>query len=78
VGPRVSLDDVEKGKFLTLLGLELRPHGRPARSQSLPAPQHLPGGTEEKLDNFIEGSRTSALEFYLRPTKDKEHHISSD
>jgi hypothetical protein len=35
VGPRAGLDDVEKIKFLTLPGLELRPLGRPARSQSL-------------------------------------------
>jgi hypothetical protein len=35
VGPTAGLDDVEKRKFLTLLGLELRPLGRPARSQSL-------------------------------------------
>jgi hypothetical protein len=35
VDPRPSLDDVEKIKFLTLLGLELRPHGHPARSTSL-------------------------------------------
>jgi hypothetical protein len=35
VGPRVSLDDVEKRKFLNLPGLELRPLGRSARSQSL-------------------------------------------
>jgi hypothetical protein len=35
VGPRDGLDDVEKRKFLTLLGLELRPVGSPARSQSL-------------------------------------------
>jgi hypothetical protein len=35
VGPRTYLDDVEKRKFLTLSGLELRPLGRPARSQSL-------------------------------------------
>jgi hypothetical protein len=34
VDPRVGLDDVEKRKFLTLPGLELRPIGRPARSQS--------------------------------------------
>jgi hypothetical protein len=34
VGPRASLDDVEKRKFLALPGLELRPLGRPARSQS--------------------------------------------
>jgi hypothetical protein len=35
VGPRASLDDVEKRKFLTLPGLELRPFRRPASSQSL-------------------------------------------
>jgi hypothetical protein len=35
VNPRAGLYDVEKRKFLTLLGLELRPLGRPARSQSL-------------------------------------------
>jgi hypothetical protein len=35
VGPRTGLDDVEKRKLLTLPGLELRPLGRPARSQSL-------------------------------------------
>jgi hypothetical protein len=35
MGPRAGLDDLEKRKFLTLPGLELRPLGRPARSQSL-------------------------------------------
>jgi hypothetical protein len=35
VNPRAGLDDVEKRKFLTLPGLELRPLGRIARSQSL-------------------------------------------
>jgi hypothetical protein len=35
VGPRAGLDNVEKTKFLTLPGLELRPLGHPARSQSL-------------------------------------------
>jgi hypothetical protein len=35
VDPRAGLDDVEKRKFLTLRGLELRPLGCPARSQSL-------------------------------------------
>jgi hypothetical protein len=35
VGPRTGLDDMEKRKFLPLLGLELRPLGRPVRSQSL-------------------------------------------
>jgi hypothetical protein len=35
VGPRAGLDDLEKRKFLITLGLELRPLGRPALSQSL-------------------------------------------
>jgi hypothetical protein len=35
VGPRAGLDNVENSKFFTLLGFELRPLGREARSQSL-------------------------------------------
>jgi hypothetical protein len=35
VDPRAGLDDVEKRKFFTLLGLDMQPLGRPARSQSL-------------------------------------------
>jgi hypothetical protein len=35
VDPRTGLDYVDKRKFLSLPGLELRPLGRPARSQSL-------------------------------------------
>jgi hypothetical protein len=35
VDPKEDLDDVEKRKFMTLPGLELRPLGRLARSQSL-------------------------------------------
>jgi hypothetical protein len=35
VSPRAGLDYMEKRKFLTLPGLELRPLGRPARTQSL-------------------------------------------
>jgi hypothetical protein len=35
VDPRAGLDDVEKGKFLTLPGFELRLLGRSARTQSL-------------------------------------------
>jgi hypothetical protein len=35
VGPTAGIDDVEKRKFLTLPGLELRPLGPQARSQSL-------------------------------------------
>jgi hypothetical protein len=33
--PRAGLDDLEKRKFLTVLGLELRPLSRPSPSQSL-------------------------------------------
>jgi hypothetical protein len=32
VGPRTTLDDMGRRKIFTLLGLELRPLGRPARS----------------------------------------------
>jgi hypothetical protein len=35
VGPRTGLGDVERRKFLPLPGLEVRPLGRPASSQSL-------------------------------------------
>jgi hypothetical protein len=35
VYPRTGLDDVEKRKFLTLPGLEIRPLGRPVRNPSL-------------------------------------------
>jgi hypothetical protein len=35
MSPRAGLDDEEKRKFLTLLGLELKPVDRPARSQEL-------------------------------------------
>jgi hypothetical protein len=35
VGLRTGLDNVEKRKFLILTGLEHRPFGRPALSQSL-------------------------------------------
>jgi hypothetical protein len=42
VNPRARLEDVEKRKFLTLPGLELRPLYLPARSQSL-CRLHYPG-----------------------------------
>jgi hypothetical protein len=35
VNPRAGVDDLEKIKFFTLPGLELRTLGRPVRSQSL-------------------------------------------
>jgi hypothetical protein len=53
VDPRTGLDDVEKRKFLTLLGLELRPLGRPARSWSLYRLRH-PGScwVQNREDKF--------------------------
>jgi hypothetical protein len=39
VGPRTGLNDMKKRKF-SLPGLELRPLGRPARSQSLYRPRY--------------------------------------
>jgi hypothetical protein len=42
VDPRVGLDNVEKRKFLALLGLKLRPLGRLALGQSLYR-LHYPG-----------------------------------
>jgi hypothetical protein len=45
VGLRTGVDDMEKRKFLTLPGLELRPIGRPARSRythyAIPAPSSV-------------------------------------
>jgi hypothetical protein len=47
VDPRIGLDDMEKRKFLTPLGLKLQPLGHPAHSQSLYR-LHYPG-TQSKL-----------------------------
>jgi hypothetical protein len=41
VGHTAGLDAVQKRKFLSLPGLELRPLGRPTRSQSLYRPPYL-------------------------------------
>jgi hypothetical protein len=46
VVPRAGLDDVEKRKFLTLPGLELRPLGRQSvasRHADYSIPAHTPG-----------------------------------
>jgi hypothetical protein len=51
VGPTTSPDDVEKRKFLTLPGLELRALGRPARSQLLYRLRY-PGSLRYKLLEF--------------------------
>jgi hypothetical protein len=41
MGPRTGLDDVERRNILPLPGLELRPLGRPACSQSLYQLRHM-------------------------------------
>jgi hypothetical protein len=49
---RAGLDDVEKKKLLTLPGLELRPLGRPARSQSLYRLRYIKEISKEKIILF--------------------------
>jgi hypothetical protein len=55
VGPRAGLDHVEKRKFWTLTGLELRPLGRQARGQSLYRLRY-PGS--RTTQNYIPEDRT--------------------
>jgi hypothetical protein len=57
VGSGARLDDVEKWKFLTLPGLELRLLGRPARSQSIYRLIHSPGLSEGKYENVNQDGR---------------------
>jgi hypothetical protein len=52
VGPRAGMDDVEKRKFLTIPGLELRPLGLTARSQSLYLLRY-PGSCEIRYGDII-------------------------
>jgi hypothetical protein len=49
VGPRADVDDMGKWKFLPSPGLELRPLGRPARSQS-PYRLRYPGSIPAEVD----------------------------
>jgi hypothetical protein len=59
--PRADLDDVEKRKFLTLLGLERRLLGRPAPGESLYLPAYeyvdllsgLPPGWQKYLSSLL-------------------------
>jgi hypothetical protein len=55
VDPRASLGDVEKRKFLTLPGLELRPLGRPACNQSLYRLRY-PGSQENQVRLKLNGT----------------------
>jgi hypothetical protein len=50
---RTGLDNVERRKFLTLPVLELRPVGRPARSQSVYRLRYPKGYLEMCLKDFI-------------------------
>jgi hypothetical protein len=74
MGLRAGLDHVEKRKFFILPGLELRPFGRPARSQSLyrlSYPGSLKGknkGTKKRQQN----GRNSSREEKRRKGKKKE------
>jgi hypothetical protein len=66
VGPRTGLNDMEKRKFLTLPGLELRPLVRPARSQSLYRLRYTgsPSSVSYSL-NLVFSVRKWALNFLL-------------
>jgi hypothetical protein len=66
VGPRVDLDGVEKRKFLTLLGLELRTLCLQARSQSLYR-LHYPGSSSYIKLNVLSFLRPSCW-FVLNKT----------
>jgi hypothetical protein len=63
MGRRAGLDEVEKRKFLTLSGLEFRPFGRPARSQSLYQLRY-PGSSDMKSTN---SKNTAVVGFDLEP-----------
>jgi hypothetical protein len=49
---RAGLDDLEKRKFLTSTGLELRPLGRPARGQSLYRLRYPGSNNNNKLRGY--------------------------
>jgi hypothetical protein len=59
VDNRAGLDDVKKTEFLTLPGLELRPLGRPARSQSLYRLRYPPSKTVPVLSEASRNENTS-------------------
>jgi hypothetical protein len=73
VGPRTGLDNVEKRKFLTLPGLELRPLGRSARSQSLYWVSVLDHFLTFGVLSSIEIKRPSTLDLHTSVSGNKEH-----
>jgi hypothetical protein len=61
--PRAGLDDVEKRKFFTIPGLELRPLGRPARSRSLYRLRY-PGSYYEALEKILQSPISGPAEYF--------------
>jgi hypothetical protein len=55
VGPRTGRDDVESRKILPILGLELQPFGRPARSQSLYRLSY-PGSKQKQTIKYVKNA----------------------
>jgi hypothetical protein len=58
---RASLDDMEKLKLLTLMGRELPPFGRPARSQSLYRLRYRDSKTKIYLHFTAKGQRAAVI-----------------
>jgi hypothetical protein len=76
VGPRAGvdpLDDVEKRKFLTLPGLELLPHGRPARRQPLFRFTHTLS-TKHNISYYMFTEYHIILNADLTPNTTTPHH----
>jgi hypothetical protein len=63
VGPRVHLDDIEKRKYFTLPGLELRRLDRPGHSQSLYRLGY-PGSNEECKLKMVHSKFPTAFNFF--------------
>jgi hypothetical protein len=68
VVPRAGLNDVEKIKFLTLLGLELRTLGRPACSHSLYRLSY-PGSHRKVQNNYINQCPVRVRDVYFTCTQ---------
>jgi hypothetical protein len=72
VDPRAGLNDVEKKKFLTLPGLELRLLGHPARSQSLYRLRY-PGSENRVLKRIFRPMREEVQEDNGENSVNTEH-----
>jgi hypothetical protein len=78
VDPRARMDDVEKRKFFALPGLELRPFGRPARSQSLYRLRYPSSLVNVHTRKHTERCFNTELYLCLSSTYVSEKHIASD